>query len=66
MKQLREITRRQRKLPLGEFNDTINADCRLLQIHAGMSVDEKEHLIAEFADRLLSIKEYDVFLFAVW
>jgi hypothetical protein len=66
MKQLREITRRQRKLPLGEFKDTINADCRLLQIHAIMSDDEKRHGIDQFARRVVSIEDYDVFLFAVW
>jgi len=66
MRQLREITRRQRKLPLRESKDLINADCRLLQIHANMSDDEKWRVMEQFARKVISIKEYDVFLFAVW
>lgn len=66
MRQLREITRRQRKLPLRESKDPINADCRLLQIHANMSDDEKWRVMEQFARKVISIKEYDVFLFAVW
>jgi len=66
MKILREITRRPGLLPLGGSKDPINADCRLLQVHTNMSDDEKKDLIAEFAHKVLSIKDYDVFLFAVW
>ena len=66
MRQLREITRRQRKLPLRESKDPINADCRLLHIHANMSDDEKWRVMEQFARKVISIKEYDVFLFAVW
>ena len=66
MKQLREITRRPRLLPLGESKDPINADCRLLQLHADMSDDEKWHAIEQFARKVVSIEDYDVFLMAVW
>ena len=66
MRQLREITRRQRKLPLGESKDPINADCRLLQIHTNMSDDEKWRAIEQFARKVVSIEDYDVFVFAVW
>jgi hypothetical protein len=47
MRQLRETTRRQRVLPLTESKNPINADCRLLQIHAIMSDDEKSHAIEQ-------------------
>ena len=66
MKQLREITRRPRLLPLRESKDPINADCRLLQLHADMSDDEKWHAIEQFARKVVSIEDCDVFLFAVW
>ena len=66
MRQLREITRGQRLLPLEESKDPINADCRLLQLHADMSDDEKSHAIEQFARKVVSIKHYDVFVFAVW
>ena len=66
MKQLREITRGPRLLPLGESKDLINADCRILQLHAGMSDDEKSRAIEQFARKVVSIEDYDVFLFAVW
>lgn len=66
MKPLREITRPQRKRPLRESRNPINADCRLLQLHADMSDDDKYDQIEEFARRVVSIKKYDVFVFAVW
>ena len=66
MRQLREITRRQRKLPLRESKNPINADCRPFQIHANMSDGEKWHAIEQFARKVVSIEDYDVFLFAVW
>ena len=44
----------------------MNVDCRMLGLHTDMSDDEKWRAIEQFARRLLSIKDYDVFLFAVW
>jgi hypothetical protein len=64
LRQIRETTRRQRVLPLVESEDTNDADCRLLQLHA--SDKEKWQAIVQFARRIVTIKKYDVFLFAVW
>jgi hypothetical protein len=55
-----------RGLPLVESKDTINADGRQLQLHADTTKDEKLRAIEEFARNVVLIKEYDVFLFAVW
>lgn len=66
LRQLRQNTRRPRRQPLIEADDTINADCRLLQLHANMTEDEKWRAIEQFARRVVLIKDYDVFLFAVW
>jgi hypothetical protein len=66
MKSLREITRMARTPRLTETTNPINADCRLLQIHNDMTDDEKWDLIEQFARRGISIKNYDVFLMAVW
>ena len=66
LRQLRETARRPRRLPPDKSKDAINVDCRMLQLHTDMSDDEKWRAIEQFARRLISIEEYDVFLFAVW
>ena len=66
LRQLRETSRMPRRLRLVESNDTINADCRLLTLHADATEDEKLRAIEQFARHVVSIKKYDVFLFAIW
>ena len=66
LRQLRETNEKPRILPLIESEDVINADCRLLSLNADMTDDEKWRAIEQFARKVVSIKEYDVFVFAVW
>ena len=66
LRQLRETSRMPRRLRLVESNDTINADCRLLTLHADAAEDKNLRALEEFARHVVSIKKYDVFLFAIW
>ena len=60
LRQLCETSRRPRGLRLVESNDTINADCRLLTLHADATEDEKMRALEQFARRVVSIKKCDV------
>ena len=64
--QLRETTRRPRRPRLVQSKNPINVDCRLLALHSGMTEEQKLRAVEQFARRVVSIKEYDVFLFAIW